>query len=81
MHEEVVLAGAYDVDADDVTVDAERRLDAHHLRHEGRVADDELLGNLAGLDDLLPMVDVVHQGVERAHALLDTGRETAPFGG
>ena len=60
-------------------VDAARRLDAHHLRHEGRVLDDQLLGDAAGLDDLLAMVDVVHEGVERAHALLDAGCEPAPL--
>ena len=79
-HEEVVLAGAHDVDADDVAVDAERRLDANHLGHEGRVGDDQFLGDLARLDDLLAVIDVVHEGVERAHALLDAGRQTAPFG-
>jgi hypothetical protein len=78
-HEEVVLAGADDVDADDMAIDAERRFDPHHLRHEGRVGDDQLLGNLAGLDDLLPVVDVVHEGVERAHALLDAARQPPPF--
>ncbi len=80
-HEEIALRGAHDVDADDVAVDAERRLDAHHLGNERRVADDQLLGDLAGLDDLLAMVDVVHEGVERAHALLDAGREATPLGG
>ena len=73
--------GAHDVDADDVRVDAARRLHAHHLRHEGRVLDDQLLRHAAGADDLLAMVDVVHEGVERAHALLDAGGEAAPLGG
>ena len=57
------------------------RLDAHHLRHEGRVLDDQVLGDAAGPDDLLAVIDVVHEGVERAHALLDAGRQPAPFGG
>ena len=37
-------------------------------------------GHAAGPDDLLAVVDVVHEGVERAHALLDAGGEAAPFG-
>ena len=80
-HEELVLGGAHEVDADDVRIDAARRLHAHHLRHEGRVLDDQVLGHAAGPDDLLAMIDVVHEGVERAHALLDAGGEAAPLGG
>ena len=72
---------AHDVDADDVRVDAARGLHAHHLRHEGRVLDDQVFGHAAGADDLLAVIDVVHEGVERAHALLDAGGEPAPFGG
>ena len=71
--------GAHHVDADDVGIDAARRLHAHHLRHEGLVLDDQVFRDAAGLDDLLAMVDVVHEGVERAHALLDAGGEAAPF--
>ena len=37
-------------------------------------------GIAPGLDDLLAVIDVVHEGVERAHALLDAGRQPAPFG-
>ena len=68
------------IDADDVGVDAARRLHAHHLRHERRVLDDQVFRHAAGLDDLLAMVDVVHEGIERAHALLDAGGEAAPLG-
>lgn len=44
---ELVLAGADEIDADDVTVDAARRVDTDHLGQEGRVLGDELFGNLA----------------------------------
>ena len=77
---DLVLARADEVDADDVAVDAERRLDADHLGHEGAVLDDQLLGDALGLQDLLAVVDVVHEHVERAHALLDAGAQTPPLG-
>ena len=41
-HEELVLAGAHDVDADDVGIDAARRPHADHLRQEGLVVGDQL---------------------------------------
>ncbi len=43
---EFVFAGADEIDADDVAVDAARRIDADHFRQEGRVLDDQLLGHL-----------------------------------
>ena len=78
-HHEVVLAGADEIDADDMTVDAARRVDADHLGQKRRVLDDKLFGNLAGLQDLLAMIDVVQEGVERPDALLDALLEAAPL--
>ena len=37
-------------------------------------------GHAAGAEDLLAVVDVVEEGVERLHALLDALRQPAPFG-
>ena len=78
-HEEFVLAGAHDVDADDVGVDAGRRANPDHLGQEGLVAGDQLLRDAARAQDFLAMVDVVQEGIERLDALLDALREPAPF--
>ena len=79
-HEEFVLAGAHDVDADDVGVDAGRRAHADHLGQESLVVGDQLLGHPAGAQDLLAMVDIVEKGIQRLHPLLDAGRQPPPFG-
>ena len=79
-HEELVLAGAHDVDADDVGVDAGRRPHADHLGQERLVPGDQLLRDAAGAQDFLAVVDVVEEGVERLHALLDALRQPPPFG-
>ena len=46
---EFILAGADNVDADDVAVDPQRGRDAHHLGHEGGVIDDQFFRDAAGL--------------------------------
>ena len=79
-HVELVLADAHDVDADDVGVDAARRPDADHLGQERVVGGDQLARHAAGAQDLLAVIDVVEEGVERLHALLDALRQPAPFG-
>ncbi len=85
-HPQVVLqhvvlarAGADDVDARDVRVDAARNVHAGHLAPVLRIAEHALGGNGAGLQDLLVVVDVVQEEVERAHALLQTLLEDAPL--
>ena len=42
--------------------------------------EDQVLGDAPGPQDLLAVVDVVEEGVERPHALLDAGAEPAPLG-
>jgi hypothetical protein len=80
-HEELVFAGAHQVDADDMGVDIAGRRDADHLRQEGLVPRDQVDGDAAGAQDLLPVIDVVEKGVDRAHALFDPARQLAPIRG
>lgn len=76
---ELVFAGAHNVRADDMGVDAARRLETDHFRQEGDVVFDQLARNAAGLDDFLLVVDVIEKGVERQNALLDALRQLAPL--
>ena len=78
-HEELVGPGAHQVDADDMGVDPARRGEADHLRQPGAVVAEQPLGQAARADDLLPVVEIVHEGVERAHPLLDPARQPPPF--
>src|SRR5690606_23091038 len=68
------------IDPDDVGVDAARWREAHHLGQPGAVMAKQALGQAAGPDDLLSMVEIVHEGVERTHPLLDAARQPPPFG-
>ena len=54
-------------------------LDAAHLRAILRVLEHLVRGNLARAHDLGVVIDVVQKHVERAHALLETGLQRAPF--
>jgi len=78
----VVLAGAcaHHVDARDVAVDAARQRQAAHLRPVLLVVEHHLARHDAGLDDALRVVDVVEEGVERAHALAQPGLQHRPLG-
>ena len=60
---------AHDVDAADVRIDVLRHLHAHHLGPELGVADDQVRRHDARADDLLAVVHVVDEAVERRHAL------------
>jgi hypothetical protein len=75
----VGVAGAHDVDAGDVRIDAAGHVHAHHLGPELRVLGHLLLRHDAGLDDLLPVVDVVDEAVERMDALAQPGFHLLPF--
>ena len=70
-HVKFVLAGAHQIGADNVCVDAARRLDADHLRQERLVLRDQLDRYAPGPQNLLAMIDVVKEGVDRGDALLD----------
>ena len=78
-HIEFVGAGADDIDAADMGIDAARRIHAHHHRQEGIVARDQRGRHPAGTQNLLPVIDIVEKGVERAHPLLDPARQAPPF--
>ena len=77
---EFMLAGAHDIGADDVGVDAAGRLHAQHFGQESLVAGNQLDGNAARLDDFLAVVDVVQKGVERDDALFDALGQPPPLG-
>jgi hypothetical protein len=78
-HVELVLADAHDVGADDVGVDPARRREADHFRQEGDIALDQPGRDLAGLHDLLVVVNVVQEHVQRTHPLLDALGQALPF--
>jgi hypothetical protein len=79
-HQELVLAGADEVDPDDVAVDPAGRGEAHHLREERRVAAQQAVRQATATDDLLAMVEIVQEGVDRPHPLLDTALQPPPLG-
>ncbi len=76
---EVVGIDAHDVDTGDVRIDPARRVEALHLGPELIVVEDEVFGDAPGPDDLLVVVDVVQEHVERAHALDQAALEAGPF--
>ena len=79
-HEEIALAGADEIDAGDMGVDPVGRLDAVHLGPVGRVEQHEFRRHEAGLDDLLVVIDVVEEDVDRLHPLDAAALHEFPFG-
>ena len=79
-HEEIALAGAHKIDAGNMGVDPIGRLDAVHLGPVGRVEQHEFRRHEAGLDDLLVVIDVVEEDVDRLHALDAAALHELPFG-
>ena len=59
--------------------DAARRVEAHHLRQECLVLRQQAQRQAAGADDLLPVIQVVQERIERAHPLLDPLRQPPPL--
>ena len=80
-HVEIIGADPHDVDADDMRIDAARRIEPHHFRHEGFILQDHVARDAPRPQDFLAMIDIVQESVERPHALFDPGRQPAPFGG
>ncbi len=79
-HEEIALAGADQVDAGDMGVDVVGRLDADHLRAEGGVEQDQLGRNEPRLEDLLVVIDVVEEDVDRLDPLDAALLDQVPLG-
>jgi len=73
------IGGADDVDAGDVRVHVARHVHAHHLGPVLCVVQHLLGGHDAGLQDLLPVVDVVDEPVQRRHALAQASLHVAPL--
>ena len=79
-HEVVAVLVAHDVDAGDVRVDAAGRIDADHLAAEVAGAEDERARDPAVPEDLLLVVDVVEEEVERLHPLDEAALDVDPLG-
>jgi hypothetical protein len=80
-HIEFARAGAHDVHAGDVAVDV---LGHVHVLHLGAVlgVEEHLFGgHHAGAHDVVPVVDIVDEHIQRAHALLQARLQVAPFVG
>ena len=71
--------GAHDVDARDVRIDVARHRHAHHLLAELAVVQHLFGGHHAGLEDLLVVVDVVDEAVQRRDALDESGFHVHPL--
>ena len=80
-HIKSVFARAHDVDADNMGIDVGRRVETHHFRQEGLVLIHHRRGDFAGAHDFLTVIDIVQEGVQRPHPLLDAPFQEAPFGG
>ncbi len=77
----VGVGGAHDVDAGDVRVDVAGHLDALHLGAVLRVAEHLVGRDDARLEDLLVVIDVVEEAVQRRDALAQTPLHHAPLVG
>ena len=76
----VGLCGAHDVDAGDVGVYAAGHIQPHHLGAELRIAQDFIGRDDAGPDDVLAVVHIVDEAVERRHPLLEPALQPLPLG-
>src|SRR4029079_5703145 len=78
-HKEIALAGADQLDAADMRVSLVRWIDAHHLGPERRVELHQLFWNEARLHDLLVVIDVVEEHIDRFDALDAAALHQLPF--
>ncbi len=78
---ELALARAHDVDAGDVRVDAAGHVESLHFGAVLVIAEDLFGTQHACAQDVLAVVDVRDERVERLHALAQSRRELAPFVG
>ena len=68
-----------DIDPGDEHVEIVRHFLAVHLRAKQRIAEDQILRDDSGAQDLPLRIDVLEEQVERAHALLQPAGKHAPF--
>ena len=80
-HLEAAVGVAHEVDAGDCHIGAERQVDAVHLAPVVRIARDELGRDEAVLEDLLLVVDVLDEPVDRGDALDAARLDDLPVGG
>jgi hypothetical protein len=73
------LAGAHDIHPRDVRVNAGGDVDALHFGPVLGIAEDLLGGNNAGTDDVLPVVDIVQEHVQRLDPLRQATLQHGPF--
>ena len=78
-HEKFVRAGAHQIDADDMRVNAPRRQKADHLAQESGVVLQKADRQPSGADDFLTVVNILQERVDCANALFDTTRDLGPF--
>ncbi|MNN01809.1 hypothetical protein D3C81_1144370 [compost metagenome] len=80
-HVELALAGAHDIDAGDMRIDVGGDRYALHLGAVLRIAEDLLRRDDAGLDDILVVVNIVDEHIQRAYPLHQAGFHVRPFTG
>ena len=73
------MIGAYDIDSGDVRVNAQRHVDALHLGPILGIIQHLLARNHACFQDMLIVIDVVQEHVERLDTLLETLLQARPF--
>jgi hypothetical protein len=79
-HQEAAVVVAHDVDAADLDIGAVRQVVADHLAAEVAVAEHEVGRHDAIVENLLVMIDVVEELVDRRDPLHDTGLDGPPVG-
>ncbi len=80
-HVELALARAHHVDACHVGIDIAGHVDAEHLGAVLRVVIDLVGWDHTGADDVLPVVDIVDEAVQRRHPLAQAALERCPLAG
>ena len=78
-HIKLVLAGADQINADDMGIDPAGGGDANHLRQERGVFGNHLNGQATGADDFLPVIDVMQKRIDRPDPLFDALGQPRPF--
>ena len=78
-HVEIALAGTDEINSSDMGVDLVGRLDPEHLGPVGRIEQHELGRHQSRLQDLLVVIDVIQEDVDRLDPLDATALHQRPF--